>query len=140
MSTRRSRVTPTRARRGMSLVEVLVAMVILTGVLLTLGNFSARFAQANGQAHLTITANEIAASRLDEIRTQPTYAALDSLATVGKADTVRKDNTAFARVTKIIRVGSALAADSTDYKMMTVIVSHPAMKTPVSKSTAIAAF
>ena len=129
------------ARRGMSLIEVMVAMLILTGVLLVLGNFSARFAQANGQAHLVITANEIATSRLDDLRNQPTYASLDSLATpAGRADTIAADNTKFLRVTKVQRYGGPSVADSVDYKAMTVIVTHPAMRRIVSKSTAIAAF
>jgi prepilin-type N-terminal cleavage/methylation domain-containing protein len=128
-------------RRGMSLVEVIVAMIILTGVLLVLGAFSAKFAQANGQAHLVITANEIATARLDEIRTQPTYASLNLLATPPLTpDSIRADNTTFVRRTFVRRVGGSAATDSVDYKLMTVTVSHPSMKKVVSKTTAIAAW
>ncbi|MDB4885542.1 MAG: hypothetical protein JWN79_980 [Gemmatimonadetes bacterium] len=141
MSRQRSSTIGAGARRGMSLIEVMVALFILTGVLLVLGNFSARFAQANGQAHLVITANEIAASRLDEIRTQPTYLALDSLTTAAnKPDSIKADNTTFIRMTAVARYGGPLVADSFDYKVMTVTVTHPSLKKPVSKSTAIAAF
>jgi prepilin-type N-terminal cleavage/methylation domain-containing protein len=130
-----------RPRRGMSLVEVIVAMIILTGVLLVLGAFSAKFAQANGQAHLIITANEIATARLDEIRTQPTYASLNALASpVATPDSIRTDNTTFVRRTFVRRVGGIAATDSVDYKLMTVTVSHPSMKKVISKTTAIAAY
>jgi prepilin-type N-terminal cleavage/methylation domain-containing protein len=129
-----------RARRGMTLVEVVVAMMILTGVLLVLGAFSARFSQATSQAHLVITANEIAASRLDEIRTQPTYGALDALTSASSGDTVLADNTRFTRVTTVRRVGGTKATDSVDYKLVTVTVNHPSMKRAVSKTSAMAAF
>ena len=131
------------ARRGMSLIEVMVALFILTGVLLVLGNFSAKFAQANGQAHLIITANEIAASRLDEIRTQPTYSGLDTMNTPNpppRTDSIKVDNTTFVRLTQVARYGGPAVADSFDYKVMTVTVTHPSLKKPVTKTTAIAAF
>jgi prepilin-type N-terminal cleavage/methylation domain-containing protein len=125
------------ARRGMSLVEVIVAMLILTAVILVLGGFSAKFAQANGQAHLIITANEIAASRMDEIRTQPTYASLDLLKAAG--DTVKADFTSFIRKTDIKRIGGGIT-DTLDYKLFTVTVTHPSLKKVVKKTTAMAAF
>ena len=126
-----------RSRGGMTLVEVIVALTILAGVVLVLGGFSAKFAQANSQAHLVITANELAASRLDDARSLPTYAALEALATT---DTVAADNTFFRRVTTVRRVGGDTPADSVDYKFMTVTVTHVAMRRVVSKTTAIAAF
>ena len=72
------------ARSGMTLVEVIVSMMLIVGVVLVLGAFSAQFARATAQAHLIVIANELAASRLDAVRQQPTYAAIDSL--------VRTDN------------------------------------------------
>ena len=41
-------------RKGMTLVEVIVAMMLLVGVVLVLGGFSAKFAQASNQAHLVL--------------------------------------------------------------------------------------
>ena len=129
-----------RLRRGMTLVEVVVAMMILTGVLLVLGAFSAKFAQAAGQARLVITANEISVSRMDEIRTQPTYSSLDLLKSAATGDIVMADSTQFVRVTSVARVGGNAATDSVDYKLLTVTVTHPSMKKTVSKTTAMAAF
>jgi len=129
------------ARRGMTLVEVVVALFILTGVLLSLGSFSMRFAQANSQAHLVITANEIAASRLDEVRMQPTYAAVSSLATPANTpDQVRADNVTFFRATSVKQFGGTAATDSMNYKAVTVVVTQPMMRKTVSKTTAIAAW
>lgn len=127
-------------RRGMTLIEVVVAMMILTGVLLVLGAFSAQFAQAAGQARLVITANEIAVSRMDEIRTQPTYSSIDLLKSAATGDLVMADSTQFVRVTSVARIGGTAPTDSVDYKLLTVTVTHPSMKKTVSKTTAMAAF
>ena len=123
-------------RQGMSLVEVIVAMLLLVSVVLVLGGFSAKFAQAANQAHLVVLANEIAATRLDAVRQQPTYAAVDSLA---RTDTVKADFSTYTRRTWIVRIGGAVT-DSVDYKLVTVTVTHPAMRKTVTKTTAVAAF
>ncbi|MES2179049.1 MAG: hypothetical protein V4550_14405 [Gemmatimonadota bacterium] len=123
-------------RRGMTLVEVIVAMLILVGVILVLGGFTAKFAQATGQAHLIVLANEIAASRLDAARQQPNYAAIDSLA---KTDTVKADFSTYTRKTQVARIGGAVT-DTVDYKFITVTVTHPQMKKTVVKTTAMAAY
>jgi type II secretory pathway pseudopilin PulG len=123
-------------RKGMTLVEVIVAMMLLVGVVLVLGGFSAKFAQASNQAHLIVLANEIASTRLDAVRQQPNYAALDTLI---RTDSVRADVSWYGVRTQMVRIGGAVL-DTLDYKMFTVTVTHPAMKKVVTKTTAIAAF
>ena len=123
-------------RKGMTLVEVIVAMMLLVGVVLVLGGFSAKFAQASNQAHLVVLANEMAATRLDAVRQQPTYTAVDTLV---QTDTVMADFSAYTVRTQMLRIGGAVT-DSVDYKIFTVTVTHPAMKKIVTKTTAVAAF
>lgn len=123
-------------KKGMTLVEVIVAMMLLVGVVLVLGGFSAKFAQASNQAHLIVLANEIAATRLDAVRQQPTYISIDTLV---RTDTVKADFSSYTRRTQIVRVGGAVT-DSVDYKLVTVTVTHPAMRKIVTKTTAVAAF
>jgi len=115
---------------------VMVAMMLLTTVMLALGAFTARFAMANGQARLVVAANEIAGTKLDAIHTSQTYPSIDLLA---DSVQVKRDYTTFTVVTKVKRVGGT-PTDSTDYRLMTVTVTHPAMKKQVMKTTAIAAF
>jgi type II secretory pathway pseudopilin PulG len=122
-------------RAGMSLVEVIVAMTLLTGVILVLGGFSFKFARATGQAHLVITANEIAASQIDRVRQQKTY---DGVALLAGDSTVAKDFTNFQMHTDVLRVGAATLTQ--DLRYVTVKVSHPSMTKVISKTTAIAAF
>lgn len=123
-------------RSGMTLVEVIVSMLLLVSVVLVLGGFSAKFAQAAGQAHLVVLANELAATRLDAVRQQPNYAAVDTLA---RTDSVNADFSKYTVRTQVVRIGGAVT-DSVDYKLVTVTVTHPAMRKTVSKTTAVAAF
>lgn len=123
--------------KGMTLVEVIVAMMLLVGVVLVLGGFSAKFAQASNQAHLVVLANELAATRLDAVREQPTYLAVDTL--VHMNDSVKADASWYHVKTQVVRIGGAVT-DSLDYKMVTVSVTHPAMRKTVTKTTAVAAF
>ena len=132
----RRRRLPRGIRRGLTLAEVMVAMVLLTSVILALGAFTAKFAMASSQARLTINANELAGQKLDQVRTQPTYSSIDLLADSVK---VTRDYTDFTVVTKVRHVGGT-PADSMDYRIMSVAVTHPAMKKRVYKSTAVAAF
>ena len=124
-------------KKGMTLVEVIVAMMLLVGVVLVLGGFSAKFAQASNQAHLIVLANELAATRLDAVRQQPTYVAIDTL--IHLNDSVKADFSWYHMKTQVVRIGGAVT-DSVDYKLVTVTVTHPAMKKIVTKTTAVAAF
>jgi prepilin-type N-terminal cleavage/methylation domain-containing protein len=125
-----------RPRQGMTLVEVIVAMLILTGVLLALGAFTMKFSQASGQARFVIAANDLAARRLDAVRTQPTYL---SVANLAGARSVKVDFTTYSESTTVVRIGGG-ATDSVDYMLVTVHLRNPSMRRVVSKTTAVAAF
>ncbi|MDB4898390.1 MAG: hypothetical protein JWN53_198 [Gemmatimonadetes bacterium] len=136
---RRGSARPSRVRAGMSLMEIVVAMMILVGVVLALGGFTLKFSRASNQAHLVINANEIAVNQLDLIRMQQqNYASIDS--TLVGTTTVQSDFTTFTVRTDIKRMGGNGPKDTVDYKFITVTVTHPAMTKQVIKSTAVAAF
>jgi prepilin-type N-terminal cleavage/methylation domain-containing protein len=134
--TRRPAAMVPRRRSGMTLVEVIVSMMIMTGVLLALGNFTYRFSQAASQAHLTILANELAVNRLDEARQQQNYS---SVLTMSGSRNVSADNRTFAESTYTKRTGGA-AADLTDYTTVTVVITSPLLKKRITKTTAVAAY
>jgi Tfp pilus assembly protein PilV len=123
-------------RAGMTLVEVIVAMLLLVSVVLVLGGFMTKFTQATGQAHLIVQANELAATRLDALKQQPSYTSIDTLA---HTDSVKSDFSWYSVKTQIVHIGGGVL-DSVDYKMVTVTVTHPQMKKIVTKTTAVAAF
>lgn len=125
-----------RARRGMTLVEVLIALTILSGALLALATFSGRFTRANTDARLRTTAEQLATERLEAVRWSGTYVAVDSF--------VRTENpvvgyAGYRRQTWVARTGGALG-DTLDYKTVTVSVTAPALRAPVRKTTVIAVF
>jgi type II secretory pathway pseudopilin PulG len=125
-----------RRRSGMSLVEIIVAMLILTGVILALGSFTYKFSQSANQAHLTILANELAVKRLDEVRQQPNYLAV---ATLKGLRTVTADNRTFTESTYVSRTGGN-PKDLTDFMTVTVVLQSPTLRKRVTKTTAVAAF
>jgi prepilin-type N-terminal cleavage/methylation domain-containing protein len=126
-----------RPRHGLSLVEVIVSLAILGGVLLALGMFSARLAQATSTGRIRVTAAQLAADRLETVKTAPRYSAIESLY-------VATENTVagfpgYKRQTWVDRVGGAVT-DTIDYKIITVQVTHAQMKGNVRKTTVIAPY
>ena len=124
-------------RRGMTLVEVLVALVLMAGVLLAMGRFSGALAHTTGAARVTATATQLVADRLEQVKGAPRYTAIESLYVA--TENPVSGFSGFSRQTFVKRVGG-LATDSIDYKIVTVQVSNAALSTPVRKSTVIAPF
>jgi prepilin-type N-terminal cleavage/methylation domain-containing protein len=127
-----------RARRGMTLLEVLVAMTMLAGAMLSLTGFALRLAASSASAKVEAIADELASDRLEQAKTRRTYAAIDSLiATENPAPGPR--GVGFVRKTAVKRVGG-LATDSVDYRIVTVEVTHFKLLKPALKSITIAAY
>lgn len=130
-----------KARRGLSLVEVIVALAILGGVLLALGMFSARLAQATSSSRVRVTATQLVAERIEQVKSAPRYAAIESLYVATESNVPSPDSVGkYSRRTWVTRVGGALT-DTIDYKIVTVQVSEANLKGgPVRKTTVIAPF
>lgn len=126
-----------RARRGLSLVEVIVALSILGGVLLALGMFSARLAQATSTGRIRITAAQLAADRIETVKTAPRYSVIDSLYVATESSI--SGFPGYSRRTWVQRVGGAVT-DTIDYKIVTVQVTHAQMTGNVRKTTIIAPY
>jgi prepilin-type N-terminal cleavage/methylation domain-containing protein len=126
-----------RARRGLSLVEVIVALAILGGVLLALGLFSARLSQATSNSRIRIAAAQLAADRLELVKTAPRYSVIESLY-VATENSI-PNFPGYTRRTWVQRVGGAVT-DTIDYKIITVQVSNSQMAGNVRKTTVIAPF
>jgi prepilin-type N-terminal cleavage/methylation domain-containing protein len=126
-----------RPRRGLSLVEVLVALGILGGVMLGLGMFSVRLSQATSSSRMRIAAAQLASERLEAVKGAPRYSAVESLfvATEGSIPL----NAGFTRQTWVTRVGGRVT-DTIDYKIVTVQVTNSQMPGNVRKTTVLAPF
>jgi prepilin-type N-terminal cleavage/methylation domain-containing protein len=126
-----------RGRDGFSLIEVMIAMVILGGVLLALGRFVATFAHGEADSSVRATASTLAADRIEQVRGATNYAALDTA--FGRTEPTVEGFPRFSRQTVIQRTGGGPSA-TIDYKTVTVIVSNPALPTPIRRTTIIPDF
>jgi Tfp pilus assembly protein PilV len=120
----------------MTLVEVMIAMTILSGALLALATFTGRMTRATADANLRTTAEQLATERLEAARWSGTYTALDTFA---RTETSIAGFTGYRRQTWVARTGGA-TGDSLDFKTVTISVTNPVMATPVRKTTIIAVF
>lgn len=125
-------------RLGMTLVEVIVAIVILTGATLTMGGFVSRFAHTASVTGIRSTASELAADRLETVKQAPSYATL-------VADYAAEEETiagypGYRRATVITHVTRSIRGGTDDYMLVTVVVSHNNLGAPVKKTTIISAF
>jgi len=122
-----------KRRSGMTLIEVMIALVILTGALLGMGKFITSFSHATSDGALSSVASDLVLDRLETIKGSTSYAALDGYAVTESSIT---GFAGYKRVTQVLRTLDA----TQDYKAITVTVSNPGLSTPVKKSTIIAAF
>ena len=123
-----------RRRRGMTLIEVMIALVILTGALLGMGRFITSFSRTTSDGSMSSTASDLVLDRLEQIKAYTNYTNLATNFAGTEATIAGFPN--FTRVTQVLRTNNA----STDYTAVTVTVSNPSMLKPVKKTTIIAAF
>lgn len=130
-------------RRGMTIIEVMFAVVILSGVMLALSRFGQAFSRANRDAATLMTASDLATARADLVRGFGNYAGLaaafdgevETSATV-TANPSMAGYDGFTRTTQVLR----FASDTADVTSVTVTVTSALLSTPVRKTVVIAAF
>jgi Tfp pilus assembly protein FimT len=127
----------------MTIIEVLFAVVILSGVMLALSRFGQGFARANrNSAYLTI-ASDLATARLEAIRAHGSYGTIvstfnnttETSATTGANPSM----TGYPGYTRRTRA-RATVTDSTEFVTVTVTVTSPNLSSPMTKTVVIGAF
>jgi len=126
-----------RVRKGMTLIEVVMAVTILATAMLSIASFMGKFARIVAASDVKNTANELASQRLEEIKNAPRYTAIDTLYSGSVA--LAAPYVGYTRKTQITHTGGG-ASDLYDYKTVTVTVSNPRLGTPIKRTTMIAAF
>jgi prepilin-type N-terminal cleavage/methylation domain-containing protein len=130
-------------RRGMTLIEVLFAIVILSGVMLGLSRFGSQFARATKDGAYIATASDLAAARLEVIRSHANYATLiqtfhgiveTSASATASPSLAGYDD--FTRETKVV----ASTDETADYVTATVTVTSPLLQRPVRQSLVIGVY
>ena len=122
-------------RSGFSLVEVVVALVILSTAVLGLASSASRLTTTAAAAQVRALAMESVQDRLARVRLDPRYGALDSLYTGTDVDLFGIPG--LTRTTRVVHV--LQASPSLDYKQILVTVTGPTLESPVSRVIVIAA-
>jgi prepilin-type N-terminal cleavage/methylation domain-containing protein len=131
------------ARAGMTLIEVLFAIVILSGVMLSLSRFGQAFTRATSNAANLAIASDLAAARIEAVKGHATYATLVSVfdadietSTDASANPSMAGAAGYVRSTRAVRTVN----DTTDFVTVTVTVNASVLTAPVAKTVLIAAF
>lgn len=124
-------------RPGMTLIEVMIAITILSAALIGMAGYMTRFARAIAVSDVRATADELAVSQLERVKGAPRYATIDS--TYAGTRVMTGDYAGFTVATAVTRTGGG-SSDLYDYRTVTVTVSNPRLAAPVRKTTVIAAY
>lgn len=123
--------------RGMTLVEIVIALSILAVVILGMGQFAFNFSRTERLAEARTIAVNLADQRLSEVRASPNYSGIDS--TYGVAEATVAGFPGFSRQTTVVHTGGPRPTYTTDYKTVTVTVMGPPLAAPIMKTIVVAA-
>jgi len=127
-----------RKRTGFTLIEVMIAMVILVIIATSVARFSATFSRAMTNSSVRVVAAGVASDRLELLRADPRYPSLSSLYGSGAS----ADTTGFPgypqmrRTTMIVR--DQTGTPPRDRTTVTVRVMDPGLKDTVALTVVIA--
>ena len=121
------------SRQGFTLIEVMIALVILSGVLLTLAATTTRYLSIIARNRIRIQSGAVADAQIATVRVAPNYATLVNQFNGTLADMPMPG---YTRQTQVIRTGEGTTADRTG---VVVRVTGPQLTTPVTRYTTIAA-
>ena len=122
------------ARRGFSLIELMLALVILTIVLVSLAKHTGIFLHTVSTSTARTTAAEVARERIGLVDMDPSYTTL--AATWTGTQTGFPGFPQMRRITTVNRVTGT--APTRDYTIVTVRVSEPTMGLPIDVTTVVA--
>jgi hypothetical protein len=123
-----------RLRNGMTIVELMFALTIVTGAIVGLTAFIPRFVNTSSKGAVLAASSDLAVDRIETIKAFPTYGTLE--ATFNATEAGFPSCVSCTRITTIVRDSSATA----DYKLATVQVTTPLLPDTLIKTTAIPAF
>jgi len=125
-------------RRGIALIETMIALSVLVIMMTTFARFMADFQKGTGRAATLTLATEIAKERLELVRADPRYGTLVTRFGAGAgADTVGFPGfPSMRRLTRVVR--DQTGAPARDFTTVTVQVTAPGMPDTVRLSSVMA--
>jgi prepilin-type N-terminal cleavage/methylation domain-containing protein len=122
-------------QRGFTLIEIMVAVVILCVVLLGTAQLTTGMVHTAATSGRQDAAIELAQSRLARIQADPNYPGLEKMYVATEIGFPSLPG--FSRHTDVVHFGGV--GQPNDYKKITVTVSGPGLLAPVSRSVTVAA-
>jgi Tfp pilus assembly protein PilV len=117
----------------MTLIEVMIALSIITTAMLGLGAFLPNFMHVSAQGTIQSAASDLAVTQIETIKSWPTYS---TLSTFAGTKTNLTNCLGCTMTTVVTHTTTALA----DYETVSVTVSGANVLPAVEKTTAIASF
>lgn len=124
-------------RGGFTLVEVLLAVVLLSFMVMGFQAATGKIIQYAAQSDRQAVAVQLVEDRLDLIRLDPTYEGLETRHET--ADEALEGFPELTRSTEIVRTFRKESTGVLDYTTITVTVAGPSLRAPVSRTIVIGA-
>lgn len=124
-----------RNRRGFTLIEIMIALVILALVVLGMATSTGRFIRVVAESDIQVAAIQLADDRIQTVLMDPNYGGLDTAYAGTEASFPSLDG--FVRTTTITLVGGI--GQPTNHKRVVVTVTGPGLSNPVKRSATVAA-
>jgi type IV pilus modification protein PilV len=121
-----------QSRNGFTLVEVIVAMLILTTMMLGAQALAGRMIRTSANANIQVTAAQLADDRIDFVRLDPQYDSVN--ARYAGTENPVPGYPSFTRTTASTRTVTTTSNGTTDFITLTVTVAHQALSTPVART------
>ncbi len=119
--------------RGFTIIETMIALVILTIVVMGSGRVVGTFLHSVSTSSTKTVATEVATAQLEQIRADPVY----PIATAAGTITGFPGYPSMKRVTSFNRLGGPTYAVR-DYTVITIRVSEPTMRDTVNVTAVVA--
>jgi prepilin-type N-terminal cleavage/methylation domain-containing protein len=124
-------------RRGFTLVEVVVALVLLAFGMLAVQSAVLQLVRRVGEDSRASLAAQLIDDRLELIRADPRFDLLQSR--YQGTETDPSGNTGLTRQTAVLHVRDSTARGITEYQRVTVTVSGSGLLAPVSRTVSVGA-
>lgn len=128
---------PAPRRRGVTLIEIMISVVILSVVLLGMGRYMVTFSRTVRASEARTMAVALASGRISEIRASPNYPGLETNYAATEATITGFPG--FTRLTEISHTGGPRPTYTNDYKTVTVTVNGPGLSAAIKKTIIVAA-
>ena len=124
-----------RPRRGFTLIEVMMALVILAGVVLTMGMGTTQFSRSIRDSDVRNRAQSVADMQIGRARAWPTFATLSQLSTarfnptengLSSLTTVAVDTSGGQSITRVtVRVSAIVSTNLPTPIVRSIIIAAP---------------